>query len=636
MNRRNHAFLTPASIGGVQIKNRVIMLAMGKTQDNDDYTITEAQIAHFETAARGGVGLIIPGGFLIDREWPSKMIRQPQLWDDTCIPGLSRLTERVHAAGAKIFFQLWHGGQVQYWTTEHCKTVAELTEADMQDIRAKFAAAALRAKKSGADGVEIQACHNYLLCQFLSPLHNQRTDAYGCDTPENATRFTCEVIRDIKAVCGAQFPVMVKLNASDYAPGGITPEFSVAAAVRLEAGGADAISSSGGGALTSLTGMSGDAYYAEGWRVERAAELKAKLHIPVVATGCIVHYDYADRILRNGSCDFIGMGRQINADPEWVLKAETGREDELRCCIGCMWCLNHEPIHNGKAGCAVNPRSIHEIDISPLQCDGAGRKVVIVGAGPAGMQAALTLHERGFAPEIYEQSAFVGGSERIAAMPLGKHKLNWHIDWLRHMLNKYGIPLRMNVSLTADDVLAMQPYAVLCATGTTPLIPPIPGIDSSSVITVQELLPHWQDYTEHEDIVIAGAGHTGLETAASLGSIGNRVTVIDMLPEPDPATMGIEDAIKIPRAKEFGVTFRMSHRILRMTNHSLVAKNMLTDEDVEIPADRIVLCLGLKPAKGLYEALSGKLERVYQVGDAQEVDRITGAVQSGFDCARSL
>lgn len=631
-----HAFLTPAKIGNVEIKNRVIMLAMGKTQDNDDFTITESQITHFEAAAKGGVGLIIPGGFIIDKEWPSKMIRQPQLWDDSCIEGLSRLTSRVHAAGAKIFFQLWHGGQVQYWTAEHCKTVAELSMDEMRDIQQKFVDAAVRSKKAGADGVELQVCHNYLLCQFLSPLHNFRTDAYGCDTAENGTRFSCEIIRMIKEACGADFAIMVKLNSSDYSPGGITPELSLAAALCLEKAGADAISSSGGGALTSLTGMSGDAYFEEGWRVDLAKQLKEKLSIPVVATGCIVHYDYADKILENGCCDFIGMGRQINADPEWVKKAEEGREDEVRLCIGCMWCMNHEPIKVGKAGCAVNPRAIHEYEITPLQHDGAGRKVVIIGAGPAGMQAALTLKQRGFAPEIYEKSEFLGGSERIAAMPLGKHKLAWHIDWLRHMLNKAGVPIHMNVALDTDAVLAMDPYAVICATGTTPLVPPIPGIDEKIVVTVQELLPHWEAYTEKENIIIAGAGHTGLETAASLASIGNHVTIVDMLPEPDPATMGIEDSIKIPRAKEFGVDFRMNHKIVRITDHSMIACNTLTGEEVELPTDKIVLCLGLKPAVDLYQELSAKRDRVYLVGDADTVDRITGATQAGFDCARKM
>lgn len=372
--------LSPLKIGNMEVKNRVMLLAMGKMMDNIDHTVGEKNIGFVENLAKNNVGLIIPTAMAVTDNYPSKGFMCAALFDDMFIPGLSKLTAAAHKYGSKIAFQLWHPGLSPYGCSpEEVKAPQDWTMEEIKTLQREFADAAVRAKKAGADAVEFHLAHNYLAENFLSPLFNKRTDEYGADTTENALRFSLEAIAMIREACGEDYPILTKINGSDVVPGGVTTERLVEAAVLLEKAGIAMISVSAGGGLSDFTGMSDDGKRPEGWKVPLAEAVKKAVSIPVCATGSIRHAEYAEGILAGGKCDMIGLGRGLVAEPEFVTKIEQGRVCEMRHCISCMTCVG--VFAPGVAGCSINPLSQREYENIQLKEDGDGRTVVVVGSG---------------------------------------------------------------------------------------------------------------------------------------------------------------------------------------------------------------------------------------------------------------
>jgi len=619
----------------VDLKNRVIYLAMAKYLSTPDNFVTDRQIAYYAARAKGGAGLVIPGACIVDPLYPSTLPMQPGLYDDKFIPGLTRLVDAVHAAGAKIFLQPWHPGVTPYGCRpEDVKQVADWTIDEIHGLQKLFADACVRIKKSGADGVEFHIAHNYLPEQFAVPLFNKRTDEYGADTVENAMRFSTESLQGIRAACGDDFTIVVKINGTDLTPGGMTPERAAEASALLEKAGASMITVSAGGGLTDLTGMSSDGHREEGWKVPFAKTVKDSVTIPVAATGDIRHPEFAERILEEGLCDMVGIGRGLFAEPEWVNKLSAGREDEMRTCISCMSCFDYCP--PGKSGCAVNPLAMRESENVSLSYDGGGRTVAVIGAGPAGLEAAVTLAERKFKPVVFESEVKIGGMERIGAIPDGKSKVNWHIDYYKKQIGRLGIDLRTGTRATLEDIQKLNPYAVLIATGSDPIFPrSVKGIDKPNVAMIRDVLDDFPDISGKE-IVIVGAGLTGLETAATFAARKNKVTVIDMLPEPNYESLPVDHLLAIGYAKGSRVDVRMSHKLLAVEDAAVVSENTLTNESVNIPADMVVISMGARPNDSLYEEIRDKFERVIKIGDSSSVGKIMNAVQSGFDTAVNL
>lgn len=620
--------LTPIKVGPMELKNRVQFLAMAKSLGNPDYTISKKQIAYYEAVARGGAGLITPGAAIAFPEYPSVLPMQPGVFDDKFIPGLQKLADAVHKYGAKITMQPWHPGAAAYFCApDAVKTVADWTIDEMRDMQKRWVEAAIRMQKAGMDGIEMHVAHNYLLEQFAVPLYNKRTDEYGAQNMENGLRFTTEIMQMIRAACGPDFAITVKINGNDFHPDGMTKERLAQVGPILEKAGAQMISVSAGGSLSDITGMSGDGFREEGWKVPLAEIVKKTVSIPVMATGSIRHPEFVEKILSEGKCDMIGMGRGLVAEPEWCNKLAEGREDEMASCISCMGC---------GTGCSVNPVSLREYQNLIAEKNGDGRVVVVVGAGPAGMQAAKTLAERGFKVTLFEKEKVVGGLERLASKPVAKYKLGWHIDYLEKQLYRLGVDLCLGKEVTEQDILSMNPYGVIIATGTTPSYPKsIPGIEKSHVSESRDVLEDIPDVTG-EDIVIVGAGLVGIETGMDFASKGNKVNLIDILPPMDPMKTAQDVMLAYGHALEFGVQFHMEYKLLEITDDSVIAENIKTGEKLILKADRVVLCMGNRPNDALYEALEGKVEHLYNIGDSKEAGKIQGAVKSAYDAAISM
>lgn len=617
-----YAFLEKINIGGVGIKNRVALLAMAKMLCSADNYVTDRYLSYYTKYAKNDVGLIIPGAMIIDNDWPSKLPFQPGIYHDQFLSGLRTLTEAVQGYGSKIFFQLWHPGKVPYTPGQVPKSINELSIDEIADIIGKYEAAAIRAKKVGADGIEIQLCHTYLGNQFLSKAFNQRTDEYGVQTLHYRMKFAHEVISRVKSA--SSLPVIVKLNGNDFAEDGITPNEAVLISIELEKLGADMISVSAGGALTDLTGMSSTGNREEGWKVPYAAQIKKMVNIPVMATGSIRHPRLADTYICEGKCDMIGLGRGLVAEPEWVKKAALGQEDDIRYCISCMNCFNYIP--EGTACCSVNPYALREKEEVPLGINGDQKRVVVIGAGPAGLEAATTLAKRGYKVCVFEKDNKLGLMMRIAATPPDKSRIYWQLDYYEKQLQGLGIEMRYNTAATLSEIEALSPYAVVVATGSIPSIPPVPGCNRSNVLEVRDYLVD-QPEIKNKKVLVVGAGQTGIETADMLAGMGNTVMIADMIDI--PTTMRVEHKLAYQSAVKSGVQFYMKHRLEELGDSTATFINLDNNEEAVFDYDYVILSVGVKSNNTLFHEIEARFDRVYSIGDSNQIGKIADAVLAG-------
>lgn len=633
-----HRFLEPIRIGNVEVKNRIMFLAMAKYYDNLDGTVSEKELEYVRSIAKGGTGLIVPGGMIVDPVWPSFIPMQPAIHDDSFLPGLKSLADAAHEYDAKILFQLWQGGECLYAGTQP-PTVNDIDVDEIHRIQDCMVSAADRAIRAGADGVEVQICHNYIGSQFFSPLYNHRHDEYGIDSIENRLRFSLEYIRRIRKAIGPDKILAVKLQGDDYVDGGIVPADAVAAAPLIEAAGADMISVSGGGSLSNMFGMIGDGSKAEGWKVPNAAAVKAVVNIPVCATGSLRHPAFMDKIMDEGKCDMIGMGRGLFAEREFVNKCLAGKEHTLRYCMNCMNCVAPDP-RPDVSTCSVNPEAGREYSALPLLKDGDGRTAVVIGAGPAGMEAAVTLKQRGFETVVFEKGDKIGGSMNLAKMPPNKHRFQWHIDYMNAIAEDLKIDVRLNTEATLEAVKALNPYAVIVASGSTVPTPPIPNLDKGTVYQSHDML---RDGTEinGKNVVVIGGGQTGVETALYLAAHDNKVTVVDFGPMAtmdlmDPAFQ-CETLIDYMHCGEMQIPLMYKHKVVDYDGKSVTVENLENGETAVLPLDVLVLSAGVKPNRKLYDELvADGMENVFIVGDADVTGKIVRATQAGSVAAKAL
>ena len=489
------------------------------------------------------------------------------------------------------------------------------------------------------DAIEWHNAHNYLGEQFFSPYFNHRTDEYGQQNVENSMRFARECISKARrALDEAGYPnieIIAKLNGSDILPGGVTPEILAASAKELEKVGVAMITVNAGGGLTRLEGMSGDGHRAEGWKVPLTEIVKAAVSIPVAASGNLKHPSYVDSIIKDGRCDLVALGRTTIADPYWVSKCAAGREDLIRYCLSCMHCIYAQP--RKECGCTMNPRCRRESfvpEIESLPKVGNGRKVMVIGAGPAGCAAAIALAQRGFKPIICEKADYIGGMMLVAGMPIGKQEFQYGIGYYMNMLKELKVEVRLNTEATTELIRAEAPYAVICAVGSNELVPPIPGVDGPNVITVRSYLVDRPEYRNRR-IAVIGGGQTGLEAAHMLRSVGNDVVCVEMQPR-SYATL-LEHKLDLEYAEESGVKMLFEHRVLEFGVNSVVTENLKTGEKETIEADVIVLAFGVRPNTAEVDKLREcGVEKFFNVGDSSKPGMIYQAVAAAHDCAIAL
>ena len=685
--------LSPMNIGTLTVKNRTVMTAAEMSLGQTNGCPTEKMMAYYEERAKGGVGLIIPGVCRVNDMGAASTFTQLSMANDYNIEPMREFVRRIHRHGAKLAVQLHHPGRQGYASSintlpvvipvverfpkvldalfrctplllgleekkicfsvqspSKCELSAHgatrihaMSRREVKKLIADFVAAAERCKKAGVDAVELHGGHGYMIQQFLSPNTNRRTDKYG-GSFENRLRFLREIVEGIRERCGRDYPLIVRLTVDEMydrigMPGkGYGLEEGKRIAKRLEELGVDAIN---------VTSACYDVYnrwleptsYEPGWRAYLAKEIKSVVSIPIIAANFMRSPEQAERQLEEGYQDFIGSARSFICEPHWVKKIEEGRPEQIRRCIGCLHCISSFMTNAkvGKSGeCALNPGVGLEPAYEEPVRDGAGRRIVVVGAGIAGLAAAETMARRGFAVTVLEKEEGPGGQLNTAAACNLKSKLFWAIEDRLAVLKALGVELRYGAEATVETVKALSPYAVIAATGAAPIRPrSIEGVDLPQVCTAPEII-HRAKVLRDQRVLVAGSGMTGLETAEILNETGNQVTVLEMADEIAPGTWFQLVDDEMERLHPCDTSFLTGHKLLRILPGEVEVEEVKTGAHKRIRADSVVLSLGVKPEDRLAKELQRALPRVYIAGDASASGTIADAVKSANACCRCI
>lgn len=681
---------SPAKIGNVTVKNRIIMEPMCLGFGQFDGRATDTMMDYYEERAKGGVGLIFTEITRVNDMTGASSFGQLGMSHDYQIDSLRTMAQRVHRHGTKLMVELHHPGRqnlgLMVGTLPICvagdrflgsayakllygsvippgkklqdkdivpRTVAPsrcekskmsesvnrgLSHRGVQRLIMQFIEAAQRVKKAGCDGVELHAAHGYLIQQFLSPNTNRRTDEYG-GSLENRMRFLTEIIDGIRITCGRDFPIVVRLSVDEMydrigQPGkGYGLEEGLQMAKILSDKRIDAIDVSSA-CYDTFNYWLEPVTFPCGWRKHLAQAVKEVVNIPVIAANLIRTPEQAEGQLAQGIQDFVGLGRPLIADPYWADKAEQGKANEIRHCINCLYCFESmmEGAYKGEHGhCSVNPFVGRERTM--LVQNGNGRKVVIVGAGPAGLTAAELLARRGFDVTVLEKAKTPGGQVLLAAKPPHKERMTWCTEDLTTLAKAAGAEIRTQVEATEEIIAAYDPYAVICATGGSAVHPK--AFSGENVCTVTDILTG-NVKVKGKQVAVIGSGMTGLETSELLVSQGNHVTIVEMAPRIAPGAyfQHVDDAL--PKLQAAHTVFMVGQKLLAVHPDSIELENVDTGSKTMVPCDLVVLSLGVRPENGLYESIKSSFSRVYNIGDSNKIGRIHNATEAAYQLAMSL
>lgn len=635
-------------IGGLLIRNRIIMPPMATGLASFTGEVTDALIAYYEERARGGAGVIIVEIACVDSPLGRGHTSQIGIDRQSCVPGLSELAAAIKSHGARAFIQLHHAGrQTVPLVTEGQQPVApspiacrmmkavprELTTEEIPLLAGKFVAAAGFALQAGFDGVELHAAHGYLLSQFLSPHTNKRGDDYG-GSLENRARLTCDIIRGIKD----SFPglaLSVRFNADDFLKTGIQPDEGVACARLLEEAGADLLNVSAGIYESGHVTVE-PAVYEEAWRMHLPAAVKAAVSIPVLGGGVIRRPETAEAALAQSRSDFIWVGRGLIADPYWPARALKDEAHRIRPCISCNNCISNS-MKGRRMTCTVNPLAARESRWTQTFSEQRPQmgKVLIVGAGPAGMQAALTLQRLGFKVCLIEAAQTAGGLLNLAAMPPYKEKVGWLRDYFIRELDASGIEVRLGRRLEAGELDGLEADAVILASGAEPLAVPFAGEGGIPVYSLEDILGGRVQLTRSR-LVVAGGGSSGCETAEMLALQGNSVIIVE---QKSVLAADIEDISRLAlmrRLKQQAVRTRTRCRIRTCEAEGIVLDNLRSGQPETLEADGLIWAAGYRSQRRLLEALQQRFGLVRIVGDASQPAGILEAITQGETAARDI
>lgn len=656
----------PIKIGKIEIKNKISMAPMGAfgLVDNEG-CYNERAMNYYVERAKGGAGLIITSITKVENECDK--VRPGILPVISINPGRflmmsAEMTEKVHAYGAKIFLQLTAGfgrsgapgtllaaqpvsaSEVpNYWDPKvMCRA---LTTSEVEGIVKKFIEGAVIAKHAGFDGVEIHAVHEgYLLDQFAIPMFNKRTDKYGGDL-RGRLEFPIEIVQGIKAYAGRDFPVGLRysikscikdwrqggLPDEDYAEKGRDVKEGLEAAKILEAAGYDELNADVG-TYDAWYWSHPPVYQKDGLYLPYTKELKKVVKIPVIVAGKLGIPETAEKAIEDGAADMIGLGRPLLADAYWPKKVLAGHSERIRPCIGCHTGCLGRGFEAKPLCCAVNPSVGRENDYE-IKPAGKVEDVMVVGGGVAGMEAARTAALRGHKVTLYESSGELGGEVIPGSVPDFKEEDRRLIAWYKNEMRELKIKLVLSTKVTEELVKEKKPDVLIIATGAKEIKIKLPGIEKDKVATAVEILNGRKK--AGKDVLMVGGGLVGCETALYLAKQGKKVTIIEAKPEILSAGKPVPHMNKImliDLLKKYNVKVITNSSLSEVTDDGAVIADSNSQKQ-NISADTVIIAVGFKPDRELYNKLYGKVVNLYVVGDANHAANIMDAIWSANEVA---
>lgn len=610
------------------------MAPMSAALANPDGTMSDQLIAYYEARAKGGIGMILTEYAFVTPEGRSSD-HQISIADDSVIPGLTKLTEKIHEYNCKIGLQLQHGGRRAMG--ENCDLVAPspiameygarvphaMTREEVYDLIDAFIAGAVRAKKAGFDLVEVHCAHGYLLNDFVSPRANRRTDEFG-GSSEGRAKAVVEIIKGIKKECGDDYPVSIRMSADEMVEDGNKKRDSAVLAMLFEQAGADLINVSCG--VNGVGKGIAPAARESGHNVEAAEQIKKAVDIKVGVAGRLTEPEYAEMVLKTKSADFVTIGRPLFADPDFVIKAQEGRENEICPCVSCLLRCYGNYGHGGIfRGCMVNPFAMRETTLVPQPAE-EKKNIVVVGAGPAGLETAWVAASRGHHVTLMEKNSYVGGQFQAAAVPPHKQLIASAICYYRTMCEKYGVDIQYNTEADKEKILALKPDVVVLATGGQALMPPIPGLADADTLTGVQVLEGVQP--GGKKVLVLGGGANGAETADHLADYGYDVTVVEMR---DGIALDDPEAVReklFERFEKHHVKCVTGAKVTHIYRDGVDAEQ--NGEEVSLRGyDRVIMSLGVRSFNPLEEELAGQVDKVVTVGDATRGSNAIEALYKG-------
>lgn len=637
------AMFQPIQIGPMTVANRFVMSPMGNNFANTDGTMSERSASYYGARAKGGFGLITFEATVVYKEAKGGP-RKPCLYDDSTVSSFQAAIAACHQAGAKVSIQLQHAGpegktkitgyplKAASAIPASCgrETPEAITKEELYRLIECYGDAAVRAKKAGADAVEIHCAHGYLVSTFISARTNKRVDEFG-GSFENRMRLPKLIIENIRKKAGDSLAILCRINATDDVEGGQTAQDAAAVASYLEKEcGVDGLH------LSRAVHLHDECMWAPslihgGFSADYVTEIKRAVSVPIITVGRYTEPQYAELMIAEGRADLVAFGRQSIADPEMPNKAKAGRLDLMNPCIGCLQGCVPNMFKGEPITCLVNPLAGREADFKPAQTK---KNVMVIGGGPGGLYAAFTAAQRGHAVALYEKGDILGGNMRLAAYPPGKGDITNMVRSYIAKCEEYGVKMVMNTEVTPAMVAEAKPDAVIVATGSNPLVLPIPGINDTGVIHAGDLLDG--KAAVGKKVLVVGGGMVGCEVADFLGELGHEVSVIELRDQLGPDV--------IPEHRKFLMKDFDTYKVQGVTGAKVaqfftdgVSYTLADGTEGRLEGfDNVVLAMGYRNNDTISEEIKKIVAETYVIGDAVKARKALDATAEGLNAALEI